>query len=83
MFVIVICGMRVALSMTMLVLKQSQRAVLADKLPDAGNLAAGALLFGRFLSDRPFSLALALSGLGLWVVLVSGAVVLASSRGDV
>ena len=46
----------------MLWLDDRQREMLADKLPDAANLALGALFFGQFLSDRPFSRALALSG---------------------
>jgi hypothetical protein len=40
----------------MLVLKDKQRELLANKLPDAGNLAVGALFFGQFLSDGRFRL---------------------------
>ena len=54
-----------------------QRALLADKLPDVANIAAGALLFGQFLSDRTFSLPLAAAGLALWGFLFGCAVVLA------
>ncbi len=39
-----------------------QRKLLADKLCDCGNLAAGALLFGQFLADR---LSIVLVGVGL------------------
>ena len=52
--------------------------MLTDKLPDAANLAAGALFFGQFLSGRSFSLTLALAGLGTWVALMAWAIVLAS-----
>ena len=34
---------------------QEQRQMLIDKLSDAANLALGALVFGQFLGDRPFS----------------------------
>ena len=52
--------------MTMLVLKDKQRELLSDKLPDAGNLAVGALFFGQFLTERPFSYALAVTSVALW-----------------
>lgn len=58
-------------------LTSRQRALLADKLPDAANIAAGALVFGQFLSDRTFSLPLAAFGTTLWIVLICCAVVLA------
>ena len=44
-----------------------QRALVADKLFDAGNVAAGAMLFGQFVADRPFSFALAVVGIAVWV----------------
>ena len=66
----------------MLLLNDAQRALLADKLCDAANLAAGALFFGQFLGGRPFSLTLALSGLGSWVGLFAWAVVLAARKKD-
>lgn len=50
----------------MLRLKPSQRAVVADKLPDAANVVLAGLVIGQALSDRPFSLALALIGIGVW-----------------
>jgi len=61
----------------MLDLTRGQRSVLADKLPDAANLSAGALFFGQFLSDRPFSLMLAVVGILSWFALFSWALVLA------
>ena len=64
----------------MLLLNDGQRALLADKLSDAANLAAGALFFGQFVGSRPFSLTLALCGLGSWVGLFAWAVVLARKK---
>ena len=66
--------------MTMLRWNVGQRQVLVDKLPDAANLVVGALFVGHFLSDRPFSLTLALSGIAAWVALMGLALVVA--RGD-
>ena len=66
----------------MLRLKQSQRAVLADKLPDAANVVAAGLVVGQAVSGRPFSLALALLGIGLWAALMIMAVLLAPKRRD-
>jgi hypothetical protein len=68
-------------TVTMLLFDDGQRALLADKLPDAANLAAGALFFGQFLSDRPFSLGMAIAGIASWAALVSWGLVLAR-RGD-
>ena len=52
--------------MTMVELHGAQRALLADKLLDVGNVAAGAMVFGQFLSDRPFSAWLAAMGFVVW-----------------
>jgi len=41
----------------MLRLKRGQRRVLVEKVPDAANVAAGALVFGQALSDRGFAAA--------------------------
>lgn len=64
----------------MLVLKNRQRALLADKVPDTANLAAGALLFGQFLSERPFSTVLAVSGLVVWMLFFALAVKIAGEQ---
>ncbi len=64
----------------MLLFEEGQRQMLADKLPDAGNLAVGALFFGQFLSDRPFSIILAISGNGAWLVLISVGIVFARKK---
>jgi len=66
----------------MLDLKQAQRNMLADKLPDAANLAAGALFFGQFLGDQPFSLILAVFGITAWTVLIAWALVLAGGKSE-
>ena len=65
---------------TMLSLDDGQRQMLADKLPDAANLAIGALFFGQFLSDRPFSTTLAVCGSGAWLVLIIWAILLARKK---
>ena len=51
----------------MLRLKPRQREVLIEKVPDAANLAAGSMFFGQFLTDRPFSVVLGLTGITAWV----------------
>ncbi len=51
-------------------LTPEQRQMLIDKLPDAANLALGALVFGQFLGDEPFSLVKAAGGLAGWFVLL-------------
>lgn len=60
----------------MLVLKRAQRAMFADKLPDAANLAMGALVFGQFLGDG-FSSRIAVLGLALWAFFMGWAAVMA------
>ena len=60
----------------MLELNRHQRAVLADKLPDIANVAAGALVFGQLLGERTFSFWLAAGGLALWAFLLACSVVL-------
>lgn len=61
----------------MLKLHSSQRALLANKFADVANLAVGALTFGQFLGAGPLSLAVALSGVALWIALVALAVIFA------
>lgn len=64
----------------MVSLDDGQRQMLADKLPDAANLAIGALFFGQFLSDRPFSTALAVFGSGAWLALMIWSIMLARKK---
>ena len=52
---------------------QKQRALLLDKLADAANLALGALVFGQFLGDGPFSFGVATFGLTAWAALLGWA----------
>jgi hypothetical protein len=49
-------------------------------LKDAANVAAGALIFGQALSDRPFSSTLAALGIFTWLALLTFATVLAGRR---
>jgi hypothetical protein len=65
----------------MLGLTQGQRILLAEKLCDAANLVAGALLVGQLVGDQPFSVILGLSGLLPWVAILAFAVWLGSDRG--
>lgn len=66
----------------MLQLKRGQRTVLVEELPDFANLAAGTLFFGQFLSDRAFSMALAVFGSVVWVGLMACVMVLAAREID-
>jgi hypothetical protein len=66
--------------MTMLVLQQDQRLLLAETLRDIGNIAAGAMIFGQFLADQPFSLWVAVGGMTVWIGLVGCAVLVAGRR---
>jgi len=54
--------------------------MLIDKLPDAANLALGALVFGQLLADRPFSPLVAILGAVSWVTLIGGAFWLGGKR---
>jgi hypothetical protein len=54
---------------TMVRLKPGQRRLLVAHIPPLANLAAGSLLFGQFLSERPYSLMVALIGFGTWFAL--------------
>jgi hypothetical protein len=54
---------------TMLELRSRQRSLLADKLLDFANVGAGAVVFGQFVTERPFSSQLAFLGLAIWAAL--------------
>ena len=58
----------------MLILQREQRRLLAETVRDIANVAAGAMVFGQLLADRPFSPWLALFGGLLWSGLVIVAV---------
>jgi hypothetical protein len=51
---------------TMLQLNKAQRALLADKLSDVANFAAGAWIFGQAFSDQSFSPLFAMLGVVIW-----------------
>ncbi|MEQ1759442.1 MAG: hypothetical protein ABL986_14065 [Vicinamibacterales bacterium] len=57
--------------MTMLDLQPEQRSFLAEALRDIANVAAGAMAFGQVLSERPFSIVVATSGVVLWIALIA------------
>ena len=67
-----------ARSMPMLRLTRHQRAMVAEKLLDAANIAIGGLVFGQFVSGQPFSIGLA--GVGFWLWLIGLASALAISK---
>ena len=54
----------------MLDFDRKQRELLADKMFDAGNVAAGGMVFGQFVADRPFSIPLAVTGFAIWLALL-------------
>jgi hypothetical protein len=64
----------------MLVFGERQRAVWIDTLSQAANVAAGGMLFGQFVSERPFSWSLACAGIGAWIVLLLWSTFLARNR---
>jgi hypothetical protein len=49
-------------AVTMLRLSPEQRRLMADKAFDAANLTVGALVFGKALSEREFSILLPVTG---------------------
>ena len=60
----------------MLRLKRAHRVLLADKLPDAANVVLAGFVVGQALSQQPFSLALAVVGIGVWIAFMVAAVLL-------
>ena len=60
----------------MLVLDRAQRQILAETFRDIANVAAGAMLFGQFLSGQQFSTSVAMLGGALWILLTGHAVIL-------
>ena len=53
---------------TMLDLTPEQRQLLSDKLPDAANVALGALVFGPLLGSGSFSIVRIAAGSVIWVL---------------
>ncbi len=66
--------------MTMLGLRQAQRTVLAEKIPDLANLAAGGLIFGQFVGGQPFSPTVAMVGVITWVAMIGLTLVIARNE---
>ena len=64
----------------MLELNRGQRSLLAETLRDIANIAAGAMLFGQFVGDRPFSWPLGSLGAAVWVCLVGFAIIIAGRK---
>jgi hypothetical protein len=64
----------------MLRLKPVQRRVLVTHLPELANVAAGSLLFGQFLIERPYSVILAAIGVAVWAILIAWVFVLAAGE---
>jgi hypothetical protein len=64
----------------MLRLKPAQRRVLVAHLPELANVGAGSLLFGQFLSDRPYSVGLAVLGVVAWSILIGVVFLLAAGE---
>jgi len=62
--------------MRVLRLSRGPRGLLADKLCDGGNVAAGALVFGQFLGTNPFSAVAAALGVCMWAALIAWAMLL-------
>lgn len=60
----------------MLRLKRHQRASLAGTLRELANYGAATLIFGQFVGDTVPSLKVFLAGAGVWLVLVSVAVMM-------
>ena len=57
-----------------------QRDVWIETLSHAAHVAAGGLLVGQFVSDRPFSMKLACAGIAAWVVLLVWSTFLATDK---
>lgn len=64
----------------MIRLRPAQRRVLVAHLPELANVGAGSLLFGQFLSDQPYSVGLAMVGIGAWAVLIGATFLLAAGE---
>ena len=68
------------MSLTMLRLNKTQRGILIDKVPALANLAAGAMIFGQFLSRSPFSWSITGFGAVAWLVFVGCAIMIAKGE---
>jgi hypothetical protein len=64
----------------MLRFSNEQRIFVAEGLRDIGNLAAGAMLFGQFIADRPFFALVAFGGFAVWLAFMAVGVVLRARK---
>lgn len=64
----------------MLRLPKRRRELLIDKLPDAANVALGALVFGQFLRDDPYSIVAVVIGAATWLGLMAVAWLVSEGR---
>lgn len=69
-----------ALGETMLRLAARQRTMLIEKVPDVANLTLASTFLGQFLGEGPFSVAVAIPGIGAWIVIMVIALVLAEDE---
>jgi hypothetical protein len=61
----------------MLRLTKRQWELFADQSSALANLGAAALVFGQFISGRPFSVRMLVSGLLIWLALTAIALLVA------
>jgi hypothetical protein len=66
----------------MLRLSAGQRRLLIHVLRELANFGVISLLFGQFLGERPFSMALTLTAGGLWMILIGAALWLAATEAE-
>jgi len=64
----------------MLRLNRRQREVLIEKMPDVANLVAASTFLGQLLTDRPFSVRLAIVGIATWTLLWALTLFLAEAK---
>ena len=64
----------------MLRLNRRQREVLIEKMPDVANLVAASTFLGQLLTDRPFSVRLAIVGIATWTLLWALTLLLAEAK---
>lgn len=64
----------------MLRLNPRQRDVLIEKMPDVANLVGASTFLGQLLTDRPFSIGLAIAGIATWTLLWALTLVLAEKK---
>jgi len=64
----------------MLRLNLRQREVLIEKMPDVANLIAASTFLGQLLTDRPFSIGLAIAGIVTWTLLWALTLFLAEAK---